>query len=361
VGTAPNPNRRALCQNVAVGAGFLVRYPAWYVPSFPRKPVPRHPPAADHPATARKAFALRVPGSASNVGAGFDSVGIAVPRWLVARVLDEQGARAPWRVERQGTLAGLDLSAEEDKVVRGFEAACRHAGCALPPALTFVVSSDIPIARGLGSSAAAFVAGIALADLLLRLRLDRGAMVEIGTALEGHPDNIAPIVYGGATLALREADRVLVVPLTVHPTLTLVFLIPDFPVETAHAREVLPSTVSHATAVRAAARSAALVQGLATGHGELLRAALADELHVPFRRHLVRGYDDVVAAAVGSGAYGATLSGSGSTILALTAPERAEGVASSMGVAWSRHGVRSEALIASGRVPGVAEVGDAAG
>ena len=134
--------------------------------------------------------------------------------------------------------------------------------------------------------------------------------------------------------------------------LALVFAVPDFSVETRHARSVLPSELAHETAAHAAGLGAALVHGLATGDGDTLRAGLDDVLHVPYRRALVRGYDDVCGAAVQAGAFGATLSGSGSTLVAV-APERsASAVADAMRAAWQELGVAAEGFVNPSNVDG---------
>src|SRR5207245_1169222 len=146
------------------------------------------------------------------------------------------------------------------------------------------------------------------------------------------PDNVAPAVFGGANLVLRGPDGLIVTPLPIHQSLALVFAVPDFTVETKRARAALPATLPHADAVRAAAKSAALVHGLAHGDARLLAAGLDDVLHVPFRRALVPGYDEVTGAARQAGAYGATLSGSGPTIVAVVGhrPAAQGGVVSAM-------------------------------
>ncbi len=258
----------------------------------------------------RASVTVRVPASSSNLGAGFDCVGVAVGRWLrlsARRASPGAAAAAPVTLERIGTLATLTGPADEDWLYRGFAAACRRAGHGVPPGLVLAAESEIPVARGLGSSAAAAVAGAVAASALLGLALDAYAVAALATELEGHPDNVAPAVFGGATLVVPGPDGDIVTPIVVHASITFVFAVPDFTVETKHARAVLPATLPHAQAVRAAAKSAALVQGLAHGDPRLLAAALDDVLHVPFRRSLVRGYTEVTDAARLAGAYGATL------------------------------------------------------
>ena len=300
----------------------------------------------------RASVTVRVPGSTSNLGAGFDCVGVAVERWL--RVTARRPARGPGSppkeagnpvtMERRGTLSALQTPPEQDLVYRGFVTACAAARQEVPPVLLLTAESDIPVARGLGSSAAAVVAGAAAATALLGLGLGKDALAALCAGLEGHPDNVAPAIYGGANLVLREPDgsRLSVTPLPLHESLALVFAIPDFTVETKRARAVLPETVPHARAVEAAARSAALVHGLAHAEPRLLAAGLDDVLHVPYRRSLVPGYDAVVSAARAAGAFGATLSGSGPTILAVAPAGRAAEIGAAMAGAWKDVGMEVE-------------------
>ncbi len=287
----------------------------------------------------RATVTVRVPGSTSNLGAGFDCVGIAVDRWLRVTARLAPGAAG---MERRGTLQALDTPLEHDLLFRGFAAACDRAGQEVPKDVAFLADSGIPVARGLGSSAAAVVAGAVAATELLSLQLDRAAITTLCTEIEGHPDNVAPMVHGGATLAVSTPDGLVVSPLVVHPSLALVFAIPDFSIETKRARAVLPAALAYSHAVQAAARSAALVQGLAQGDPRLLAAGLDDVLHVPFRRSLVVGYDAVTSAARSAGAYGATLSGSGPTLVAVAPIGRTDAVAVAMVRAWRDCGIVAE-------------------
>lgn len=287
----------------------------------------------------RPSVAVRVPGSTSNLGSGFDCVGLAVPRWLTLTI---EPAAAAGSIERRGTLSALTTPYQDDLLVRGAVAAARAVG-KTAPALALTVDSEIPVARGLGSSAAAVVAGAVAASALLELGLSDAAIAEIGTEIEGHPDNVAPMVYGGATLALPHTGAALeIARLTIHDSLALVFAVPDFLVETKKARAALPASLSHAVATQAAARSAALVHGLAHGEPRALAAGLDDVLHVPFRRSLVRGFDEVTGAAKSAGAFGATLSGSGPTLVAVAPVARVQAVGDAMRRAWDGLGVHTE-------------------
>lgn len=286
---------------------------------------------------------VRVPASTSNLGSGFDCVGVAIDRWLRVTARVAASVTTPPVIERHGTLRSLAVSAERDLLWVGFTAACRAAGRPVPAGVVLHAASDIPVGRGLGSSAAAVVAGAAAASALLALALDDDHLLALAASVEGHPDNAAAAVRGGAVLAVPRPDGdYVVVDLDVHPSLALVFAVPDFAVETERARAVLPELLPHGTARVAAARAAALVAGLGRGDRTLLAAGLADVLHTPFRCALVPGYAVVTTAAVTAGAMGATLSGSGSSIVAVAPAEQAAAVGQAMAAAWHRSGVTAE-------------------
>ncbi|HKH93800.1 MAG TPA: homoserine kinase [Gemmatimonadaceae bacterium] len=299
----------------------------------------------------RRRAVVRVPGSTANLGAGFDCVGAAVDRCLTASVVVQPDPGAGTVIQRGGALAGLDVPTEEDWIVVGLRAACKAAGRAAPRALRIRVSSNIPVARGLGSSAAAVVAGAVAATGICGFSLTDTQLLDACAEVEGHPDNVAAAIHGGFVLAVPGAPT-RVVPLAVARGLTLVFAVPDFEVTTREARAVLPRELPHQTASRAAALSAALVHGLATGDGDTLRVALHDVLHVPYRRSLIHGYDQVCAAAVSAGALGATLSGSGSTLVAAVPERQAPAVAEAMRAAWQQHGVEADTFVNPAQVEG---------
>jgi homoserine kinase len=296
---------------------------------------------------------VRVPATSANLGAGFDCIGMAVDRWLTASVEADDNphsGKAAITIIREGTLASFALTPEDDMLYAGFIAACAASGRAVPGRLAFRVESEIPVARGLGASSAALVAGARLADAALALGLSTFGLAELCTRIEGHPDNVAPALFGGAMLGVSsngsfEARHWVFAPLPVHPTLAFVFIIPPYPIETAAARAILPREVAYEVAVTAAGKGAALAHGLATGDGALLRIALDDVLHVPYRRELVPGIARLHDAACEAGAYGATLSGSGSTLVAIAPQDAADRVADAMTKRWRAEGVLADSFV----------------
>jgi homoserine kinase len=188
--------------------------------------------------------------------------------------------------------------------------------------------NDIPHGRGMGSSAAAIVSGIELARALStdgRDRLGDAEALALAAELEGHPDNAAPAEFGGFNV-VRASSRQ---RFAVSPALKFILLIPDFEVRTADARALLPKKLDRLRAIESCGNAATIAAAFASGEYAKLRGAFADHLHQPFRKHLVPFFDDAISAAEKAGALGGFLSGSGSTIAAVTL-DRPENVGAAM-------------------------------
>lgn len=267
--------------------------------------------------------ACYAPGSTSNVGPGFDCLGIAVAG-AGDRVIAVPSATPGVRV-----LACSDPRVPTDPgrntAALGAAEVLRRA--APGAGLELRVEKGLPLSGGLGGSAASAVAGAVAANALLGGPLEPGALLECAVEAEAvvagrHPDNAAPSLLGGAVVVLG-VSPLRYARLRVHPSLRLVFAIPSYGVETARAREVLPAAVPRADAVGQASALAGLVLALERGDGELLRAAMVDRLAEPARIPLYPGYARARDAALAAGAFGAAVSGAGPTLLAV-APEGRE-------------------------------------
>ncbi len=204
---------------------------------------------------------------------------------------------------------------DDNLMLRSAAELARRAGRALPP-LAWRAHHDVPLARGLGSSSTAIVAGLLAADSLLDLTLSRDELVRLAADLEGHPDNVAPALLGGLTLCLPGAEPLQVARLDPHPDLRIVLLMPQFQVSTHDARRVMPAQVPLADAVFNLSRAAAMVAALREGLWPLLGEATRDRLHQPYRLPLMPGVDRVMEAARQAGAHGAAVSGSGPSVAA---------------------------------------------
>jgi homoserine kinase len=270
---------------------------------------------------------VRVPGSTSNLGAGFDTIGLAVSRYLTARYRPADG---PLVIERRGTLASLDGMPEDLDL---FAQAMRS----MAPSLggTLVLDSEIPIGRGLGSSAAAVVGGLTLGAAVRGSPLSTGAALRAAHRWESHLDNVAPCLLGGLVAVVQdESGQPRPFPLEMAPTIAFAYAAPGVPLSTARARAALPATVPHSEAARALGHLAALIRGLETGDVELLKLGLSDRLHVPYRLPLIPGGAEVREAGLAAGAWGVTVSGAGSGLLAVTSPDKAASVAEAMAAAF---------------------------
>jgi homoserine kinase len=274
---------------------------------------------------------IRVPASTSNLGAGFDCLGLALDRYLEVFFEPRAGGL---RIEREGTLAGLDVPLSQDVIARAFITRLRSQGVEASGVLR--ATSTIPTGRGLGSSAAGTVAGLALAAVVRHLDFNRDAEFVAASEIEGHPDNAAPAVYGGLVAVAREDGAPRAFPLPLSDRIAFAWAAPAVEISTRAARQALPAQVPFATAVDALSRVAALIRGLATGEPHLLRIGFVDALHVPHRLPLIPRAAEAMAAAHEAGAWAVTISGSGSGLLAVCTPGRAEAIALAMGEAFGR-------------------------
>jgi homoserine kinase len=278
---------------------------------------------------------VRVPATSANLGPGFDALGLALSLYNEVEVR----AAAETSVAIEGEGAGRLPSGDKNVVVRAMRMVYEAVGRAPEPWAVRCVNR-IPPARGLGSSAAAWVGGIAAANALLGSPLDRGAMLGLAARAEGHPDNVAAAVYGGLTVAASDGERTLALSLPVPAALVWVALIPEVTSATAEARAVLPATISRADAVFNVQRVALLLASLQAGRLDTLGVALDDRLHQPYRRKLFPWMPAVADAARAAGAFGCVLSGAGPSLLAV-APDlrRAEATAAAMEKALASAGV----------------------
>lgn len=282
---------------------------------------------------------IEVPASSANLGVGFDCLALALDLHLGVRVEATDGAESSLVVEGEGSdRLSLDPS---NRFLAGFSAGWRATSSDAEPALGIVMTSEIPLARGLGSSAAATVAGLMAAEALAGVELGKGELLRLATDIEGHADNAAAALFGGFVIV---ADG-RVVRLESPPSLSCVLFVPDRELATGDMRAALPAEVPHADAAHNAGAVALLVAGFASADLALLSAMNDDRLHEPYRALVFPELPALKNAAVDAGALGAALSGAGSSVLALAEPDTAEAVASALDVAAARLGLAGSARI----------------
>ncbi len=251
---------------------------------------------------------IRVPGTSANIGPGFDTLGCA---FNIYNMLTFTRA-----AKTCVTGCPAEYANEDNLALVAFRAACRRAG-RQPCPVSLHIETNVPVSRGLGSSATLFVGGALGADRLLSLGLSRTDIFEIANELEGHPDNVAPAVFGGFTACMVEGGHPYATQVPVHPSYRFCAFVPDFELTTHKARSVLPANVPYADAVRNGTHLAVLLSALREGDAALLSLALSDRLHEPYRRPLIAGFAEAEQAALAAGAHAFFISGSGSTCMAI--------------------------------------------
>lgn len=252
-----------------------------------------------------------VPATSANVGPGFDSVGIAVTRYLTIEVLEPADA---WFIEHD---LGAGIPTDEKNLL--LSTALSISTDMQPHRIK--MTSEVPLARGLGSSSSVIVAGIELANQLANLQLSDAEKLRIATEIEGHPDNVAPAIFGNMVIASYIGEDVQYVTAD-FPSCDLVAFVPSYQLKTSDSRNVLPKEWSYKEAV--AASSVANVAIAALLKGDLLtagRSIESDHFHERYRQSLVKEFPQVKEVTHAHGAYATYLSGAGPTIMNLLAPE----------------------------------------
>lgn len=253
---------------------------------------------------------VTVPATSANVGAGFDSLGLALSMHNVFTFEESR------RIEIS-SLDGTHIpSGPNNLVFRSARAVYDQLGIPLK-GLRITQRNDIPMARGLGSSSACIVAGLLGANALLGSPLTQRQMLTLATAIEGHPDNVAPAMLGGFVTSVYDEGLVYTVKKDIDPDLAFAAFVPDFRLLTAKARAALPEMVSHKDAVYNLSRAALATAAFCDGDYALLGVATKDALHQRYRLPLIHGGDEVFELAQDLCALGVYISGAGPTIIAV--------------------------------------------
>ncbi|MEG4806180.1 homoserine kinase [Microcoleus sp. F8-D3] len=313
---------------------------------------------------------VTVPATTANLGPGFDCIGAALSlynRFQFSRL--EPSATEKLKITVTGQEAAKVKTDESNLPYQAFLKLYDRLQQS-PPSVAIHIDMQVPLARGLGSSATAIVGGLVGANQLAGAPLSQVEVMQLAIELEGHPDNVVPALLGGCRLAasnpppqpplakggLRE-ESPLTPPLAKggqgggsweicdipwHPNIVPVVAIPNFELSTAEARKVLPADYSKADAIFNTAHLGLLLRALETGNENWLRCALQDKIHQPYRQSLIKGYEAVQQAALNAGACGMVISGAGPTLLALTDATNAGAVVREMAAAWMEFGVKAD-------------------
>ncbi len=295
-----------------------------------------------------KTIKIKIPATTANFGSGFDVLGAALK--LYNEIEIDVSVFAETRNDKKPTIEivgeGKDTLPinEKNVVIRAMNTVfdiCKQK----PPAYHLRLTNRIPLARGLGSSAAARLGGIVAVNEICDRKLSEDEIIQIVSKLEGHPDNVVPSFFGGLCVCNFNGKNVKYAKLKMPSDLKAVLCIPDFELSTDKARNILPKTISHKDAVFNSSRVALFMAALIQKKYELLSVAMEDKLHQPYRKKLIPGMDDVFNSAKKSGAYGVCISGSGTTILAVSGQRSAVSIGKAMVIAFEKHNVKSKYII----------------
>lgn len=298
---------------------------------------------------------VQVPATTANLGPGFDCIGAALSLYNRFAFSPLTSDSVAVKIDVSGKDASRVTTDETNLAYQAFVKFYTKLG-KTPPPVSIEIEMDVPLARGLGSSATAIVGGLVGANQLAGAPLGETALMELAIAIEGHPDNVVPALLGGCRLAAtagvrpqgeKYASNWAIADILWHPDILPVVAIPDFELSTAEARKVLPAEYSRADAIFNTAHLGLLVRALETGRGDWLRVAMQDKIHQPYRQTLIKGYEEVRSAALSAGAWEMVISGAGPTLLALTSPATAPAVAAAMADAWKLLGVMPEVKVLS--------------
>lgn len=267
----------------------------------------------------RQTFEVRVPASTANLGAGFDCFGLALELYLTVRATVQPRADAHTIARSRGVSGSSDLPSapEENLILRAMQHAAARENLQLPP-VHLDVQNEIPIAGGLGSSAAAIVAGIALAYAVCRKKLPQQTALRLAADLEKHTDNVSAALLGGLVVSFVGADNNVVAVRRKWPKeIRVIVVTPRMSLETSASRAALPKTVEHADAVHNLQRSALFLAALHAKRYDLLWDAMQDRLHQSYREPLVPGLAAALQIPRMPGLLGIALSGAGPGVIAL--------------------------------------------
>ncbi len=286
-----------------------------------------------------KSVTVKVPATTANLGAGFDTLALALD--LYDYVTIELNTKTHIEIENEGENS---LPLDEKNIVYIAAKAVFDMAKVEMDGLKIKLVNNIPLARGLGSSASARVGGAIGANCLLGNRFSNDEIMSLTAGLEGHPDNVTPALFGGFTISYIDKGELKYFKISPSVEFKIVVIIPQFEVSTSKAREILPSKISREEAVFNIGRACLLVSSILTGQLEYISVGMQDMLHQPYRKKLVPGMDDVFKAAMKNGARGVALSGAGPSIVAF-ATEGFEEIGKSMQQAFLKYNIKSRFLV----------------
>ena len=254
---------------------------------------------------------IKTPATSANMGPGFDCAGIALGMYNEIWVEKTEG-----ETELSSKSSDIVIKPEKNLIYTTIRDFYKEEGIEMP-SIRLVQKDEIPMTRGLGSSAACIVNGLLAANMLSGKNYDVEELAKRAAKAEGHPDNSNPALMGGMVVSAMSEEGMKYVKLSVPENLTFAVMIPNFALSTAESRSVLPDSYTRSQAVFNSSRTALMVASIVSGNIDNLRVAMDDAIHQPYRKTLIRGYDEIFAAAKKYGSKAEYLSGAGPTLMAV--------------------------------------------
>ncbi|SDX41066.1 homoserine kinase [Paenibacillus sp. CF384] len=286
---------------------------------------------------------VKVPASTANLGPGFDTLGMALSLFIWIEMSIPKDGITSFDLHGDGNEG---IPTDKSNLIYTVAQQVFEAAGVQVPELHVSMYSEIPLTRGLGSSASAIIAALVAANALIGSPLSEDKLFQMSSELEGHPDNVSASLFGGIVVSAWDGQRAEKVRIEPHADLEVLVAIPSFELSTEKARHALPTQISMKDAVFNVGCSSLLVAALASGSLELIRFAMRDRLHQPYRAPMVPGMTEILEQAPERGALGVALSGAGPTLLTLVdrnSPRKAE-LEAFLGETIGKHGIQAQTM-----------------
>ncbi len=283
---------------------------------------------------------LKVPATSANLGPGYDTLGLALTLYNDFKITKRNDQKLKLKIIDKNNEQEIKIADSDNLVALAYQKYFKFIKKDLIGA-EIIEEMHTPLARGLGSSSSAIIGGLAAAALISKTLISKEEFIQLAVELEKHPDNVVPALVGGLTINFYCNHNYDYYKIDVDPDLDFILAVPDFELKTDELRQVLPEKIDYAAAISNLSRISLLTAAFINQEYQLLKTAMDDQLHQPFRKKLISGFDQVLEAAYNSGAYGAALSGAGPTVLAC-ADHNSDRIAESMKSAFDSHSIKAD-------------------
>ncbi|MGP3777427.1 homoserine kinase [Halanaerobium saccharolyticum] len=286
---------------------------------------------------------IKVPATTANLGPGYDTLGLALSLYNDFEIEKREDEQLKIKIIDQNKNKEIKIAAEDNLIALAYKKYFNFIAEDLRGA-EIVEKMHTPLARGLGSSSSAIIGGLAAAAVVSGKLISENDFIQLAVELEKHPDNVVPALVGGLTVNFYCNNNYDYYKIDVEQELDFILVVPDFELKTENLRRVLPAEIDYPSAINNLSRVGLLTAAFINRDYKLLKTAMEDQLHQPYRKKLIKGFDQVLEAAYSSGAYGAALSGAGPTILAC-ARQNSTQIAENMKKVFESNSIRTDFFI----------------